>query len=429
MKKYEVIYHKYKEDIINGHLVEEERLPSIRQACELFKVSQTTVEHAYSLLVMDGYIQPVFKAGYVVCLSNDQAQLHKQMEEYTVEHAPTSFQYDFRSRSVSYDSFEISIWKRYLKQIVSNPGIMSSYGDRQGEYSLRQALSQYVYRNRGIICSPEQVWIGSNYQSLLFAFCGMLPKNTRIGMEIRNNEQALRVFTSYGFTVQDVDFNDLSNVDVLYINTACMTKKHVPISKDLQNHILKEAKKHHILILEDDYNGELTYRSKDRHALFSFEENNQVVYCGSFSRLLLPSVRISYLILNQSYGQFYASHQDEYGPMASKLEQLAVASYIVDGCMEKHLRKLKREYRKKSLMMEACLKSWNVSYRLNEAYMCYEVDIIVDEQLMDRCSKANIGISVSANQKLELSFASIAKEDIEIAMNLLKNLIFSSDMC
>ena len=107
MKKYEVIYHKYKEDIINGHLVEEERLPSIRQACELFKVSQTTVEHAYSLLVMDGYIQPVFKAGYVVCLSNDQAQLHKQMEEYTVEHAPTSFQYDFRSRSVSYDSFEI----------------------------------------------------------------------------------------------------------------------------------------------------------------------------------------------------------------------------------------------------------------------------------------------------------------------------------
>ena len=51
-----------------------------------------------------------------------------------------------------------------------------------------------------------------------------------------------------------MDFQDLSNIDVLYVNTACMTKQQVPISKDLQNHILKEAKKHHILILEDDYN-------------------------------------------------------------------------------------------------------------------------------------------------------------------------------
>ena len=428
MKKYEVIYHKFKEEILNGFLKKGERLPSVRQACELFKVSQTTVEHAYGLLVMDGYIQPILKAGYIVCLSNDQIQLHKKMEDYTMEHLPTSFQYDFRSRSVSYDSFEITLWKRYLKQIVSDPEIMASYGDSQGEYALRQALTQYVYRNRGILCHPNQVWVGSNYQSLLFAFCGMLDKHLHIGMEIKNNEQALRVFQSYDFTVEDVDFNDLNNVDVLYINTACVGEKKAPITKDLQAKILEQARKYNILILEDDYNGELTYRSKSRHSLFSADEDDRVIYCGSFSRLLLPSVRISYLILNSSYSQFYKMHQSEYGPIASKLEQLAMARYIVDGGLEKHLRKLKREYRKKSLKMEACLKEWNVKYRLKEAYMCYEVFVSVPEDFESRCAKNHMGVSVKENHILELSFASIAMDSLEDAMNLLKNIIFQTDL-
>lgn len=428
MKKYEVIYHKYKEDIVNGFLKKGDRLPSIRQACELFKVSQTTIEHAYELLVMDGYIHPVLKAGYIVCLSDDQAQLHKKMEDYTIDHLPVSFQYDFRSRSVSYDSFEITLWKRYLKQIVSDPEIMASYGDSQGEYALRQALSQYVYRNRGILCYPDQVWIGSNYQSLLFAFCGMLDKNTRIAMEVQNNEQALRVFQSYDFTVENVDFNDLSNVDVLYINTACVGIHKGPITKDLQAKILEQARKYHILILEDDYNGELTYRSKSRHSLFSVDEEDRVIYCGSFSRLLLPSVRISYLILNDAYSQFYKMHQAEYGPMASKLEQLATARYIVDGGLEKHLRKLKREYRKKSLKMETCLKEWNVKYQLKEAYMCYEVFVSIPEDFENLCAKNQIGVSVKENHILELSFASIAIDSLEYAMNLLKNIIFQTNL-
>ena len=78
MKKYEVIYHKFKEDILNGYLKKQDRLPSIRQACELFKVSQTTVEHAYSLLAMDGYIEPVRKSGFIVALSQGRVQQHKK---------------------------------------------------------------------------------------------------------------------------------------------------------------------------------------------------------------------------------------------------------------------------------------------------------------------------------------------------------------
>lgn len=425
MKKYEVIYHKFKEDILNGYLKKQDRLPSIRQACELFKVSQTTVEHAYSLLTMDGYIEPVLKSGFIVALSQGRVQQHKKIEEYTIDHAPVSYRYDLRTRLVSYDSFEISLWKRYLKEIISDPEIMSSYGDSQGEYALRQALSQYAYRVRGILCNPQQIWIGSNFQGLLFSFCGMLPKKIRVGMEIKNNQQALRVFQSYGFEIVDVDYENLSNIDVLYINTACMKSEYKPISKKDQSHILEQAEKYDLLILEDDYNGELTYRSKSRHSLFSQDESGRVIYCGAFSRLVLPSVRISYLILNEKYSRFYQIHQKEYGPMASKLEQLALSRYIVDGGMEKHLRKLKREYKQKSECMEACLKKYQISYQFVEAYMCFILEQKANISIMEACRQAGIGITVGNDGKIQISFASISKEDIEKSMFLLKNIIFS----
>ncbi len=67
--------------------------------------------------------------------------------------------------------------KRYMKGVLNDKRLMSSYGLAQGEYGLRQALCKYVYQNRNILCFPEQMVIGSNYQSLLYIFCGMLDKN------------------------------------------------------------------------------------------------------------------------------------------------------------------------------------------------------------------------------------------------------------
>ena len=423
MKKYEQIYQKYKQDIFEGYLKKGDRLPSIRSACDVFKVSQTTVEHAYSLLEMDGYIEAKPKIGYTVHLSFNQICQHKAFEKAQHKVKPFLYTYDLRSQSVSFDSFEVSIWKRYLKEVVANPDIMSSYGDNQGEYCLRQALSQYIYRNRGILCHPDQIWVGSNYQSLLFAFCGMLPASCTIGMEVEYNKQAYRVFESYGFTIKNIDFEDLSGIDVLYINTSCLGKERKPISKSLQAHVLEEAEKNNYLILEDDYNGELTYRSHFRNALFSACETNRVIYCGSFSRLLLPSVRISYLVLNQKYSAFYQQHKMEYGPMASKLEQEVVARYIVDGWMDKHLRKLRREYRQKSEKMENCLQSWPISYSLNEAYMNFVLQCKLTDEIKKNLEKQSIAVSVTKEGEIEISFASINKDLIEKMMNLLKKII------
>lgn len=435
MKKYEFIYEKYKNDILDGFLSNNQPLPSIRQSCKLFKTSQTTVEHAYDKLMAEGYIISKPQIGYFVDIDEERIKLHKQIDQYQSPQETISYLYDFRSQTVSQDSFEVNIWKRYLKDVLDDMTNMSTYGDSQGEYALREALSQYAYKVRGVLCHPNQILVGSNYQSLLFVLCGLFEKDTIIGMEYQENSQAKRVFESYGFQIQmiqmnddGIDINDLQKhqIDILYINSASQGLKRKPISQQLRNQLLSYTHKNNILIIEDDYNGELTYHSRDRYALQGSSHHDNVIYCGSFSRLLLPSLRMSYMVFNQHYYHIYKNLKKQYGPTASKLEQLAFSRYIVDGYLQKHLKKLKKEYKEKNKYMLKSLQTYiHFPFFLDEAYLSYHIQLhdINEKLFMKLCQKQHIAINPIQHHVLSISFASIPLSEIDNAVKLLSQII------
>ncbi len=434
MKKYEKVYFKYREDIINGYLKKGAQLPSIRKSCEMFKASQTTIEHAYEKLLIDGYIYSVPQIGYFVNIEEERIQLHKQFDQYSMIHKPVSYLYDFRSQTVSQDSFEVSTWKRYIKDVLDDRINMSTYGDSQGEYVLREAICQYAYKIRGVLSQPDKILIGSNYQSLLFILCGLFEKETVIAME-KEADQAQRVFESYGYEVKIINSNDGGidvedlkkfDVDVLYMNSASQGNKKRPISNHLREKLMTYTTEHNILIIEDDYNGELTYASKHHHAMQGFSKNDNIIYCGSFSRLLLPSLRISYMVLNDQYSKIYQHFKNDYGPTASKLEQLAFSRYIVDGYLEKHLRKLKKEYKEKYIEMKKAIEE-HLPYQhyLNEAYLCYCIELkdIDENRLEEKCIENKIAINPIVHHILKISFASIDTKKINQSISLLSKLI------
>ncbi|WP_418777005.1 GntR family transcriptional regulator [Holdemanella biformis] len=281
MKKYEVIYNTYRESILSGILKYGDRVDSIRECVKKMNVSKTTVELAYNKLVLDGFISSKEKVGYVVSMNTERVLLHHEILDYSSSHKEKEYDYDFRIQSVSIDSFETSIWKRYIKDVLNDKKLMSSYGLAQGEYGLRQALCKYVYQNRNILCFPEQMVIGSNYQSLLYIFCGMLDKQKVIGLSTLVDEQAKQVFLSYGFSVKYLDpdhfIEDIQDkcVDVVYVNTTCFSKNRQSMSEKLRKELVSLE---NILILEDDYNGELVYASKIKTSLCSM--SNHVIYFG-----------------------------------------------------------------------------------------------------------------------------------------------------
>lgn len=410
MKKYEVIYNTYRDSILSGILKYGDRIDSIRECVKKRNVSKTTVETAYNKLVMDGFISSQEKVGYVVSMNSEQVLLHHEILDYSSSHKEKSYDYDFRVQSVSFDSFETTIWKRYMKDVLNDKKLMSSYGLSQGEYGLRQALCKYVYQNRNILCFPEQMVIGSNYQSLLYIFCGMLDKDRVVGLSTLVDEQAKQVFLSYGFHIEYLDPNHFigdiqsKHVDVVYINMTCFTSNRQSMSERIREELVSLE---NVLILEDDYNGELVYASKIKTSLCSKSKN--VIYFSSVSRLLLPSLRIGYMILNEEYMRKYSASY--FGPTTSKIEQVAFTQYIVDGYLQKHLRKLVREYKEKHLYLKKLLDTYiGCSYILDETYMAYWLNLDVDiSRFRDLCESNRVAISIS-NGRIGLSFASMSKE-------------------
>lgn len=438
MKKYDIIYNKYRNDILNGYMKPKQVLPSIRASCELFKTSKTTVEHAYQKLLLEGYIASIPSVGYYVSIDDEKISFHKQMDSYTKERKEISYQYDFRSQTVSFDSFEMNTWKRYLKDVLDDIGSMATYGDSQGEYVLREALASYAYKVRGVLAHPDRIVIASNYQSLLFMICGLFDKRRKIGMEDLHQLQAKRVFDSYGFQTVMIDHDDegivmeslkKAEIDILYLNSASSGKKKKPISSSLRDQMIKYCSENDILILEDDYNGELSYVSLPHYAMQGYALKDNIIYCGSFSRLLLPSFRISYMVLNEECYLKYLKHKREYGPTASKLEQLALYRYIMDGYLEKHLRKLKKEYKEKNKQMRKALKKYiDYSYYLDEAYLSYVIDIhdMNEELFKQKCDQRKIAIPSIDHHQLKLSFASIS--NIEEAIKEISQLLKEAKM-
>ena len=134
MKKYQVIYDLYKESILSGILKYGDRVDSIRECVKKMNVSKTTVENAYNKLVLDGFISSQEKVGYVVSMNPERILLHQEILDYSSSHKEKSYEYDFRIQSVSFDSFETTIWKRYMKGVLNDKRLMSSYGLAQGEY-------------------------------------------------------------------------------------------------------------------------------------------------------------------------------------------------------------------------------------------------------------------------------------------------------
>lgn len=432
---YKQLYQKIQEDILSDYLLKGDQLPSIRKCESLLKISKTSIEHAYELLLDEGYIISLPQKGYFINVDFDQIQLRKELIEQPIEPETEKILYDFRSQSMDSRSFDIALWKKYLKDVLNTSNEITTYGDAQGEKALRIALQKYAYSIRGVLCSSEQILVGSSFQSLLYILCGLLGKQFVVGMEEAGFLQAETVFKDYGMQIHKIksdaygiSLSELYNSDIklLYINSGSHGKNHQPISKRKQSELLKWAKEKNGLIIEDDHNGELRYHSKISPTMQGYDIGKHVIYIGSFSKLLLPSLRISYMVFTQELLQKFELRKHSYSPNSSKIEQLALAHYIVDGHLERHIKRLRKRYEQKCKLMSEQIKKHfpNVQCILEEGALQFIVRFESNYDINAFIQKAkdkHILIQKNTENDLVLSFAAIKEEDIPTALSTLKS--------
>lgn len=353
------LYEYYKDRIIRGDLKSGTKLPSIRKCSAEFEVSKTTVETAYLQLAAEGYINSKPNSGfYASDLSGfkDNIIPNKKNKIVSAEKPfKNSVKYDFASSSVDSESFDFALWQRYMKSVLRDDKRLLSYGEPQGEYDLRKAVCQYAEKNRETLCSPSQVVIGAGVQSLLYILCAALnEKGKNAAFSGSRFEKGETVFRDMGYNVfaypgraEPKEFLS-DKISLVYVSPSGFNEQGevLPVSERLR--LLEYAGKNNALIIEDDYDSEFRYYGRPVPSLQGLDAGRNVVYLGTFSKLLLPSLRISFMILPQSLVPKYEKIKSNYSQTASKAEQIALARFISDGNLNSQIRKVRKLYMNKS---------------------------------------------------------------------------------
>ena len=378
---YELIYEHIKQEIKEGKLLQEERLPSTRFLAEYLQVSRSTVDMAYGQLLLEGYIEARPYKGYFVCRIEELFDLKKEklafgaVKQVAGKHEGESIICDFSPSGLDMSVFPFGVWKRITKSILSDDNAkLFSAGNAQGDYSLRETIARYLHASRGVNCTPEQIIIGAGNDYLLLLLEKILGREIPIAMENPTYKRAYRIFESFGYPTRtvEVDENGMvvsqlrqTGVDLAYVMPSHQypTGAVMPIGR--RNELLKWAnEKDNRFLIEDDYDSEFRYKGKPIPSLQSSDKNGKVIYLGTFSKAIAPAIRVGYMVLPPVLLERYRANCSFYSTTVSRIDQKILEEFIKGGYFERHLNKMRKRYRDKHDYLLELLKPFQKQFKI-----------------------------------------------------------------
>ncbi len=428
------LYSQIKSAVLEGSIKADEKLPSIRDAARFLGVSRTTVENAYIKLCIEGVAESSPQRGYYIREVKEKEPDFKGQ----VKSEPDII-YDFSGRKIDTAAADTDFWKKTVREVLRDNSELVSYGDPQGEIGLRQTLADYSYKARGVITTAENIVIGAGIGPLLNILCGLMGRDRCVGAESGGFRTAEQIFSDYGIEFKELksDINgaeitalNKSGADTLFLMPSSLSKISVTGLSSRRNIFSLWAEENeNRIIIEDDYNGELRYTARSITA-FQPKCSDKTVYIGSFSKLLLPSVRIAYMVLPDRLAEEFKKRQGVYNQTCGKTEQLALQKYIETGELEKHLRKLRKLYYAKSRYFCKVLKDVfpKSEITLYESSITAEINLksnLDSKEITAMAERLGIRLLPSKNKgSVRLCFAGIPDKDILPAITKLKELKF-----
>lgn len=407
--RYMRVYHYYRSLIEEGKLEAGVKLPSIRACSIQLNLSRTTVETAYLMLAAEGYIAAKPQSGYYV---TNLGQARRPESWQQTKEPKEELLFDFSSSRVDRESFRFEVWRRYVKSALRQDERLLSYGEPQGEAELRTELARYLRRHRNVVCTPEQIVVGAGVQSLLHILCPMVNGRRQVLMNNESFHQGRTVFEDHGFLVSGIEGGqeELSADSIFYLTPSQITSWGGVMGIGERMNLMKTALEKNILLIEDDYNSEFGYYNRPTPSLQGLSGGRGVVYMGTFSRMLLPSIRMSFMVLPPELLPAYQKRGAFYNQTASKAEQIALCQFIRDGHLEAQIRKARRLYIQKAKLL--CREIEEIfedkaAARLGEAgfFVLTELQTqLSGEDVRRRAEKAGVGVRIVDEKEWDRAF-------------------------
>ncbi|WP_341518582.1 PLP-dependent aminotransferase family protein [Bacillus paramobilis] len=355
---YVQLYEYIKKEIKDGMIPAFTKLPAKRKLASYLQVSKNTVEAAYEQLLAEGYIESASRKGYFVC--KIEQMIYVEGSEEKVEEVPfreENYTFDFTQTGVDTNTFPFTTYRKLINDVWQpHNNELLFLGHPQGELSLREEIVNYLYESRGVRCSASQIVLGAGTQILVKLLFQLL-KGSNYAVENPGYHRKLVVFEQGEKKVQMLPLDrdgiciaDLENSDA---NVVFVTPSHqfpygmiMPITRRTQ--LLQWAKKEEDrYIIEDDYDSEFRYSGKPIPALQGLDTDGKVVYMGTLSKALLPSLRMSYIVLPKNLIGKYQKEYLFYTQSVSRMDQEVIRRFLNEGYWEKHIHKMRVVYRKK----------------------------------------------------------------------------------
>ncbi len=360
MPLYLQLFRYIRDAIVNQDILLGDKLPSLRSLSGSLDISVTTVELAYSQLLVEGYINSRARSGYYVSAVSpgNKAGLFAPDNSGSDDRPSLSLPF-FETNPdsqiyVDPTCFDFTKWKKCVNKIFNDYStLLLVEGDIQGEPPLRDEISRYIYQSRGVRCNREQVVIAAGTQQLINILCiilqrmgidhvsfedpGYLP--VRSIFRDRNFRMTRVPIDRDGIRIEKLPANIPSTV---YVSPSNQFPTGSVMPAGRRYALLDWAYQNKSIIIEDDYNSELRYDSRPVPSLQGLDSREQVVYLGSFSSTLFPSVKISYMVLPLPLHQLFQESLSGYTQTCSKAEQLTLALYMNSGYYQTNLRKQRK---------------------------------------------------------------------------------------
>ncbi len=438
--KYKEIYEQIRLSILNKKLSAHSRLPAKRRLAEQLNVSILTVQMAYEQLLSEGYCYSAERRGYFVSEIQDEwhySQINTMELEKRVQN---EFLINFKNGQVDASAFPYKHWSRlYRKELnESNAG----NAPWQGEYSLRAQIALYLQQARGLACQPEHVYIFSGFQQQLLNVC-LFFKRSATGIEDPGFIRAKSIFEQLqlpcypisvdeeGCCVPDAD----EPVKLLYTTPAHQYPTGTIMSIARRIELLNWAIKQEAYIIEDDYDSEFRYKGAPIPALSHLDSTGRVLYFGTFSKTLLPSLRISYMVMPAALKQDFEKFNAYQKSAVSRIDQRVAAKFMEKGFYLPHIAKMRTLYRaKRSCLIDSLAKHLGENFDIIGDTAGLHIIVTLPEGLNE--SKAielakSAGVEIDAvlhmyhlhkpNNQVMIGYGAPSMDEIERGVQLIAN--------
>jgi GntR family transcriptional regulator/MocR family aminotransferase len=366
----QALHQQLRAAILDGRMSAGAPLPATRGAAAALGIARNTVVAAYDLLIAEGYALPRTGAKAVVAdvavrLPAKARRAQRRRTDPRINPlwqaaVPSSWAGELPSRSFrlgvpDHRYFPHEVWRRLTARslrVSARTGF--GYAPPEGLVELRDAIARHVAATRAVACTSDDVVVTSGAQQAFDLLARLLvtPGQTRVAVEEPGYAPLRAAFAGAGATLVPVQVDDdglcvdrlPGDVRVVVTTPSHQFPTGVALTLQRRRALLDFARVHGTVIVEDDYDGEFRFGGRPLDALQTLDGDALVFYVGTFSKSLFPSLRKGFVVAPSWAREPLVAVKQCADSHCDTIAQSVLASFIRDGHLARHVRRMRSEY-------------------------------------------------------------------------------------